>query len=141
MRKKIVDFAILRLVLAVCAFLVGAAFCGGPFAWHSGSSFYYVNILGKFFSIGGVEIAWPLCGAALIAAGFCLLSARFRPIGYLIGGIIYSFFTLAVWLTWPTGHSGSVLAPCDLTTVAALYWTALRWSLYEQFAPGREELS
>lgn len=133
--RKMLDFAVLRLVLAVCAFIVGAGFCFGPSRWHEGPSLYYVNILGNFFRVGGVALAWPLCGAALMLAGVCLLIQRYRPIGYLIGGIIYSFFSLAVWLTWPTGHNGSILAPCDLTTVAALYWTALRWSLYDLMSP------
>lgn len=135
----------IRLVLAVSAFLVGASFCFGPDQWHASPSFYYVNLL---------HVSWYVFGAVFILAGICLVFDKVRPIGYLIGAIIYTFFSIVIWLTvlggihssigglhipsWlRTEGAGNLFAASNSSTVAVLYWAAVRWSVYEQVDPDR----
>lgn len=116
-----------RLVAAVSAIIVGLSFIFGSTHWHTSPAFYYVNVL-------DFPYRWVCYGVWFIISGIFLGSNRTRPLGYLLGGIGYSAFTLLMWLATLTGHIGGLglLAPCNLSTVAIFYWSALKISIYEQ---------
>lgn len=133
----------LRIVLAVFAFIIGANFCFVQTFWHSNATFYFVNILGA---------PWWVYGGLFILAAVLLLFEKTRPWGYLIGVILYTFFSIAAWLAiigslhwsiipaWlalPAGKVGNIFAASNITTIAILYWSSLRWSIYDLVDPER----
>lgn len=133
----------LRLTLAVMAFLAGAFVCFYPSGWHFSPTFYYVNKL---------NVPWWLVGGLFLIAGVAILIKKIRPIGYLIGAIVYSFFSLSAWLVvigglhwsyvpdfgFPKGLVGSPFAAVNLTSLALVYWIVLRDAVYKQVDPELE---
>lgn len=139
----------IRVVTSLTAILAGAGFCFGPASWHSGGSYYFISLL---------HIPWQAYGFYLIVAGILIVFQKTRPIGYLMGAMLYTFFAIAAWLAvlggvhgsilffghlphWlqlPAGKVGGVFAPCNITTIAVLYWSATRWALYDQIDPERK---
>lgn len=128
-------YLVLRVAVAISALLVGASFCIIPSAnaLHKSHPFYFVNLLSNTFSI-----PWWFYGVWLLIAGVVLFFRKTRPVGFLLGGIIYTFFAIATFWAVVTGHSDSILAVTNLTTVAILYWSALRISIYDQVDPERK---
>lgn len=134
--------------MAVMAFVVGASFCFLGEKWRTSSAFYFVNRL---------PLPWWLYGGLLVVAAGCLIVEKYRPVGYLIGAIIYSFFALMVWLSvlgglhatvfplkyldFPSITEESFFGACNLSTIAVLYWSALRYSIYAQVDPESPKLS
>lgn len=145
LRRSSVTFKVrLRQTLAIMAFLTGALFCFGSTAWHSQGTFYYLNQL---------PIPWWVYGLTLLIAGALLLLQKLKPVGYLIGAILYSFFGLAAWLAvlggihsqiWllaeldlPPGVNGNPFSAINMTTIALIYWWCVRESIYIQVDPDR----
>ncbi len=135
--------AVIR-VMAVTAFLAGASFCFAGEDWHAQPTFYYINEL---------PIPWFVYGILFVIGGICVLIPYVKPIGFLVGGILYTFFSLLVWaavvaglnlnvlllskLDFPEGLYPSFFAACNLTTICVLYWSALKDSIYTQVDPDR----
>lgn len=122
-------FIPVRIVAALSALLIGAGFCIGPNAWHSIPPFHFINIVNNY-----LNLSWILYGIWLLVAGISLLIKETRPLGYLLGGMIYTFFACCTWLAAGSG----LFAPCNLTTVAVFYWSALKVSIYDQIDPDRK---
>lgn len=136
-------FGSLRLVMAVMAFIVGASLCLVGGEWQGSAAFYLVNQL---------PIPWFVYGICLVLCAICVLSEYLRPIGYLVGAMVYSFFALLVWIVVlggvhvftvkglhiaPNSITGIIFAASNLTTIAVLYLSALKHSIYIQVDPER----
>ena len=142
------EFGALRLVLALAAFIAGASFCLAGSEWHQSPTFYYVNQL---------NVPWWLIGAFLIIAALCLIVSKIRPIGFLIGAIVYTFFSIASWLAvlgglhlhilflsylaFPENTVASFFAAGNITTICVLYWSSLKYAIYVQVDPERVKMT
>jgi hypothetical protein len=137
-----------RIAMAVCAFIAGASFCFAGKEWHTSRSLYYINQL---------PVSWWVYGLLLLVGGCCMLLTKVKPIGFLIGAIVYTFFALMVWLAvvgglhldifpleklhFPTNSVGNFFAASNLTTLSVLYWSALKGAVYKQVDPEKEILA
>lgn len=135
-------FTAVKKTLAIAAFIAGASFCIAGDQWHSQPSFFYINEL---------PLPWWLYGAVLLLAACFIFVEKTRPVGFLLGAILYSFFAIAVWLAvlggfhlnvailgrFPNNTVGSFFAAGNITTVCVLYWSELKSSIYVQVNPER----
>lgn len=138
-----ISFVPIRRTLSVMAFIVGASFCFLGDAWHKQPSLFYLNQL---------PIPWWTYGIAFLLAGLLIPFDKFRPYGYLIGAIIYTIFSVAVWLAvvggfhphlflfenFPEGSVSSFFAACNITTISVVYWVCLKFSIYRRYDPDNE---
>lgn len=128
-KSKINPFLPIRVAAAISALIVGAAFCAGPQAWHSNQSFDFLNSL---------HLPWQVYGVWLILAGIALFFKKVRSLGYLLGAAIYTYFAFTTGLAISLEELSTLFIPCNLTTIAVFYWSALRVSIYDQVDPERK---
>jgi hypothetical protein len=114
---------LLQMTTVSMSLIPGIALLQGPDKWHQGVKTYAVINRIHF-------IPWSFYGLLLVVAGVMSWTYIWRPIGYFLGGVVWSFFAICTWWTILTGEIANVMTPPGLTALAVMYWLSLRWLIY-----------